>query len=393
MPWNEPGDPSKNKDPWTGRPKQTPPDLEAFLRGLYKKVVALFKLKVVNKKSAFARPFLPTKLNAKAVGLFLIFCLLAWSALGFFKVNIDESAVITRFGAYSTTLGSGYHWILKPFQHYTIINSGKINKLSTTVKLLTQDENKIAVDINIDYSIVNPRNYLFSSTHPLLSLQETLHSAVNRMFSQFTLNQLLSTSHFSLANNLQKQLNTLMIKEQTGLAIKNIELGSIQIPEQLQAAFTDATNAKRDKEQLEKRANIYAIQVEPRAKAEAQRLIADAKAYQQQTVLNAKTEIIRFLALLPAYETSPALTRKRLYLAALQTMMAHSNKLLVANSANTNFSLTLDQSNTRPSVNTAKLAATASSINDEKENTDNNEPNNKTNTTIPSSYNISGGYE
>jgi len=49
MPWNEPGDPSKNKDPWTGRPKQTPPDLEAFLRDLCKKIVALFKLKIFNK--------------------------------------------------------------------------------------------------------------------------------------------------------------------------------------------------------------------------------------------------------------------------------------------------------------------------------------------------------
>lgn len=393
MPWNEPGDPSKNKDPWTGRPKQTPPDLEAFLRDLVKKIVALFKLRILNKKSALARPFLPTKLNAKSLGLISIFCLLAWLALGFFKVDRDESAVITRFGAYSTTVSSGYHWILKPFQQYTIINSGKINKLSTTVKLLTQDENKIAVDIPIDYVIVNPRNYLFSSAHPLFSLQETLRSAVNRILSQYTLNQLLSTSHFLLANNLQKQLNTLMIKEQTGLAIKNIELGSIQIPKQLQASFTDAANAKSDKEQLEKLANIYAMQVEPHAKAEAQRLIVNAKTYQQEMVLKAKTEIIRFLALLPAYEAAPALTRKRLYLAALKTMMAHSNKLVVANSANSNFSLTLDQSHTMPSVNTDKLSSTSSTATNKKEPTDNNEPSNKTNNAIPSSYNISGGYE
>lgn len=390
MPWNEPGDPSKNKDPWTGRPKQTPPDLEAFLRDLVKKIVALFKLRVLSKKSVLARPFLPTKLNAKTINLILIFCLITWLAFGFFKVDTDESAVITRFGAYSTTVDSGYHWILKPFQHYTIINSGKINKLSTTVKLLTRDENKIAVDVNIDYSIVNPHNYLFSSAHPLLSLQDTIHSLVNRIFSQFTLNQLLTTSHFSLSERLQKQLNILMIKEQTGLIVKNIELESIQIPEQLQASFADVTNAKKDKEQLEKLANVYAIQVEPRAEMLAQRLIADAKAYQQAVVLKAKTEIIRFLALLPAYEASPSLTKKRLYLTALQTMMAHSNKLVAANNVNTNFPLALDQFNTSPEK-TDKLASI--SINDKKGSTDNNAPSNKTNNAIPSSYNISGGYE
>jgi membrane protease subunit HflK len=392
MPWNEPGDPSKNKDPLTGRPKQTPPDLEDFLRDLFKKVVALFKLKIFNKKSAIARPFLPTKLNAKAIGIISIFCLLAWLALGFFKVNLQESAVITRFGEYTTTVDPGYHWILRPIQHYTIINSGKVNKFSSTINLLTQDENKVSVNINVDYSIVNARNYLFATAHPLLNLQEIASNAVNRLLSQFTLHQLLTSSHFLLSENLHTQLNTLMIKEQTGLAIKNIELVSIQIPNQLKASFADAANAKRDKEQMEKLANAYAIQVEPNAKAEAQRLIVDAKAYQQEMVLKAKTEVIRFLALLPAYESSPALTRKRLYLEALQTMMAHSNKLVVANSANTNFSLTLDQSNTIPSVNTDKLASTASTINDKKENTD-NETIDKTNNTIPSSYNIAGGYE
>ena len=389
MPWNEPGDPSKNKDPWTGRPKQTPPDLEAFLRDLYKKIIALFKLRVLNKKSALARPFLPTKLNAKSIGLISIFCLIAWLALGFFKVNRDESAVITRFGAYSATLGSGYHWIPKPFQHYTIINSGKVTKLSTIVNILTQDENKIAVNVNIDYFIANPRNYLFGSVHPLLSMQETLSSTANRVLSQFTLNQLLTTPPFLLANKIQKQLNTLMIKEHTGLAIKNIELGSIQIPEQLQASFIDAANAKNDKKQLEKLANVYAMQVEPRAKAESQRLIVAANAYQQEMVLKAKTDVIRFLALLPAYEASPLLTRKRLYLAALQTMMIHSDKLAVANNANSNFSLTLGPQATPP-VNTEKLAIPA--INDKKESID-NESNNKPNNTIPSSYNISGGYE
>lgn len=392
MPWNEPGDPSKNKDPWTGRPKQTPPDLEAFLRDLYKKIVALFKLRILHKKSAFARPFLPTKLNAKSISLISIFCLFAWLALGFFKVNMDESAVITRFGAYSTTLGSGYHWILKPFQHYTIINSGKVTTLSTHVKLLTQDENKIAVDVNIDYSIANPRNYLFATDQPLLNLQETLHSVVNRVLSQFTLNQLLSTSNFSLAERLQKQLDTLTIKQQTGLAIKNIELVSIQIPKQLQASFADAANAKNDEQQLEKLANVYAIQVEPRAQALAQRLIADAKAYQQEIVLKAKTDIIRFLALLPAYEASPSLTRKRLYSSTLQTMMAHSNKLVVANNANTNFSLALDQLQTTSPVNTEAEKSAIPVINDKKPSID-KESNNKTDDTIPSSYNISGGYE
>ena len=390
MPWNEPGDSGKNKDPWTGRPKQTPPDLEAFLRDLYKKIVALFKLRTLNKKSVFTCPFSMATLNAKTIGLIAAFCLLIVFALGFFKVNTDESAVITRFAAYDKTVGPGYHWIFKPFQHYTIVNSGKINKLLAHVNLLTRDENKIQVNVNIDYSIVDPHNFLFFSAHPLSNLQETLDNVVNQVFSQLTLNQLLSTSHYSLTERLQKQLQT-TLNMKTGLAVKDIELISIQIPEPLQAAFTDVANAKSDKEQLEKLANIYAMQMEPRAKLSAQRLIAEAKDYQQQIVLKAKIEMIRFLALLPAYEASPTLTKKRLYLAALQTLMVQSNKL--HNSADNHSSLALNSSQTTTSVNTDKLTATGIINNDKKEQLNNNNPSNKTDNSIPSSYNIPGGYE
>ena len=392
MPWNEPGDSGKNKDPWTGRPKQTPPDLEAFLRDLYKKIVALFKLRTLSKKTVFTPSFLLTKPNTKTMGLISILCLLLWFAFGFFKINNDESAVVTRFAAYDSTVGPGYHWILKPFQHYTVIDSGKINKLSTHIKLLTRDKNKIQVDVTIDYSIINPRNFLFVSAHPLTNLQETLDNVINQTLSPFTLNQLLSTSHFSLEERLQKQLHT-AVKTQTGLAIKNVESISIQVPEQLQAAFTDTANAKSAKEQLEKLANIYAIQLKPRAQLTAQRLIADAKAYQQEIVLKAKIEMIRFLALLPAYEASPTLTKKRLYLAALQTLMVQSNKLQSVNDAGNNFPLAFGPSKTTSSVNTDKLTTTEITNTDKIEKVDNSIPSFKTNNSIPSSYNISGGYE
>ncbi len=390
MPWNEPGDPSKNKDPWTGRPKQTPPDLEAFLRDLCKKIVALFKLRIFNKKSAImARSFSPAQLNAKAIGVIAIVCLLAWLALGFFKVNTEQQAIVTQFGKYSATFDPGYHWVLRPIQQYTLVDTGKMKKFSTTVQLLTEDENKISVDLNVDYSIVNGRDYLFSTAHPLLNLQEITHNAANRVLSQFTLAQLQANSHFLLQERLQQQLDSAISQDKTGLTIKNVTLAAIQVPEQLQASLLDVANAKKDKEQLENQAKAYAIQIEPNAKAKAQRLIADAKAYQQKIILTAKIETTRFLALLPAYQASPTLTRQRLYLEALQNMMAHSNKLVMANTANAPFSLTFNNPVATQAINSAKLSELSASA---KTNTT-NEANSKTNNAIPSSYDIAGGYE
>ncbi|EDP45702.1 FtsH protease activity modulator HflK [Rickettsiella grylli] len=390
MPWNEPGDPSKNKDPWTGRSKQTPPDLEAFLRDLLKKISTFFKLKVFNTKSTRSRSWIPTQVNRKSIRMALFFCLLTWFALGFFKVNPGESAVITTFGAYHSTEGFGYHWVLKPFQRYTLINFENINKLSTTMTLLTKDGNEIAVDILADYAIVNPHNYLFRNAHPLLTLQATLHNAVNRLLSQYTLNQLLNTPPVSIADNVRQQLNT-RLNQQTGLAIKTIELGSIQIPKSLEALFSDTRHAQQDKEQLEKQAHIYALQLEPRAKAAAEKLITDANIYREETVLKAKTDIIRFLALLPAYEASPLLTRQRLYLSSLQTMMAQSTQFVVTNPSPTHFSLTVEKSNAIHANKTNRINGSAVHPQPKKKDTPSliHQPDN----TIPSIYANSGGYE
>ncbi len=76
-------------------------------------------------------------------------------------------------------------------------------------------------------------------------------------------------------------------------------------------------------------------------------------------------------------------------------MMAHSNKLVVANSAHTNVSLTLNQSSTLPSINTTKLSPISAADTNDKQ---------KRLLLIkylvikklilsPVVYNISGGYE
>lgn len=371
MPWNEPGDPSKKKDPWTGRPKQTPPDLEALLRDLCKKIIALFKLKTLNRKANIIAKSLPAQLNTAGLVLITIICVLAWLAGGFFKVNAGEQAIITRFGQYNATLTPGTHWIFKPIEQYTLVNLGKVNKFSTIVDLLTYDNNKISADITINYLITNSHDYLFSTAKPSLYLQEITNNAVNRVLSQFTLSQLLTISDFSLQERLLQQLNALMSKHHGGFTIKSIDIQSIQAPEQLTAAFADVKEAKKDNIQLENQAKAYALQTEPAAKAEAHHLITAAKAYQQHVILKAKTEITRFLALLPAYEAAPSLTDKRLYLETLQAMMTH-NKSTNPPIINPTTSV-LTSPSTKNTVATTNLTLK----------TDN----------IPSSYNITGGYE
>ena len=392
MPWNEPGNSSNNKDPWTGRPKQTPPDLEAFLRGLRKKIVALFKAKSLNSStSAFTKAFLPTQLNAKLLGLIFSFLILAWLSCGFFTVAASEQAVVTLFGKYHSTLSPGRHWIFRPIETSTIISEKNIPYTYQTT-LLTRDENKVSVVAKIHYSIVNPRQYLFANTQPLQSLQGAIANASNQTLGKLSLEQLLTANLFSLQQTIHVQIDKLLTNYATGLAVSDIELEPIQVPEELKASFEVLNQAQTEKERLENQAKAYALQIVPQSQGEAEQLIANAKSYQQEAIFNAKAETARFLALLPAYEASPALTRKRLYLETMQAMMRHSNKMLIDNPSHIALYLNTEKS-TVPSPEKTKQTPAAENSTVENPSSLNIAMPSKTNATLPSSYNITGGYE
>jgi modulator of FtsH protease HflK len=395
MPWNEPGNSSNNKDPWTGRPKQTPPDLEAFLRDLAKKIVALFKFKTINKsKTAFTKVFLLTHINTKRSGILFSFLLLAWLLSGFFTVASSEQAIITRFGKYDATLLPGHHWIFRPFESRYIIPE-KMTSYSYQTHLLTQDENQVSITAKVHYSVVNAQQYLFANTNPLQSLQEVIANTIHQTLGQFSLDQLLTANLTALQQTLHTHINKLLTLYMTGLSVSEVELQTIQVPETLKPSFEALNQAQIEKEQLEDQAKAYAMQVEPTAKGKAEKLINDAKNYQQEVILNAKAETARFLALLPAYETSPRLIQKRLQLETLQAMMAHSNNILIDDSMHTSINLNVDKKTNQYSEKAKPMEVQSSKKASSEETTPRLDMTNtsKTNNALPSSYNIEGGYE
>ena len=58
-------------------------------------------------------------------------------------------------------------------------------------------------------------------------------------------------------------------------------------------------------------------------------VLEEANAYQQQVMAQAEGEASRFSQLLEEYRKAPQVTRDRLYLDAMQTVMSNTNKVLV----------------------------------------------------------------
>ena len=67
----------------------------------------------------------------------------------------------------------------------------------------------------------------------------------------------------------------------------------------------------------------------PLARGQAARRLQEASAYKEQAIAEAQGEASRFEQLLTAYEKAPEVTRERLYLETLETVLARSSKVLV----------------------------------------------------------------
>lgn len=342
MVWNQPGSNNNDKDPWSGKPKQSsPPDLEAALRDLRKKLTQFFANKTgkTSNSNSSANKFNHFGTSVIAAVIFII-----WFFSGIFIVGPAEQAVILRFGQYIETVGPGPHWIPSLIETTYRINEQKIATYSYDSEMLTKDENIVYVAVAVQYRINNARDYLFSVTNPNESLQQATASALRQVIGHTNLEQVLTSGRGKIRQEVQEQLTSILGRYHTGLLVTDIAMQPAKAPEAVKEAFDDAIKAQEDEQRFENQAQAYAMQVEPIAKGQAQRLLADAKAYQQQVVLNAKADATRFLALLPAYTQSTTVTRERLYLETMETILNNNNKILIDSHSNNNmFYLPLDK--------------------------------------------------
>jgi modulator of FtsH protease HflK len=80
-------------------------------------------------------------------------------------------------------------------------------------------------------------------------------------------------------------------------------------------------------------AEAYANKIIPQARGKAAHIVQDAEAYRQQAIANATGEAKRFLVVLAEYRKAPEVTRRRMYLETMTSVLGPMNKIIVDDSA------------------------------------------------------------
>jgi len=339
MAWNPNGD---DQNPWKKRPNQgTPPDLDEMMRKLKAKLTAAFGGGKGGgaSSSSGAGKFSAGFIASVAIAIIVII----WAVSGIFIVAPAERAAIVRFGKYVSTVGPGPHWIPRVIESDYIVNVQQVSTFPYQAEMLTKDENIVSVAVAIQYRADNVRDYLFNVVNPVKSLQQATASALRQVVGNTTLDEILTTGRQQVAESVNEVLTNILKRYNAGLLVTDVTLQPAKPPEPVTAAFDDAIKAREDEQRFINQAQAYAERVVPIAQGKASRILQEADAARKKFVLNAKGNIAGYLAILPEYQRSPGVTRERLYLNTVQSVLSNSSKILVGVKGNNILYLPLDR--------------------------------------------------
>ena len=351
MAWNQPGNNGQDRDPWgssnnqggnsggnKGGRDQGPPDLDDIFRKLSKKLGGLGGGKQSDNNGQRGGGS-----GGKLVGIVAVAAVVIWAASGFYTIKEAERGVVTRFGKFSHLVEPGLNWKPTFIDQVRAVNVEAVRELAASGVMLTSDENVVRVEMNVQYRVTNPEQYLYAVTSADDSLRQATDSALRGVIGRSTMDRILTEGRTVVRSETQRELDETIRPYNMGITLLDVNFQAARPPEEVKASFDDAIAARENREQYVREAEAYSNEVQPRANGQAQRILEEARAYKERTVLEAQGEVARFALLLPEYKAAPQITKERLYIESMERVLSHTRKVLVNDRGNSLMVLPLDQ--------------------------------------------------
>ena len=338
MAWNEPG--GNNNDPWKNRggKEQGPPDLDDVLKNIFGKF---------GKSGGSGGP--SKNLFGAGAGIIAGILVIVWGLSGFYTIKEAELGVILRFGENHGLAQPGLQW--KPTFIDTVIpvNVQTIRDQNSRGSMLTEDENMVSVEMEMQYRVTDPYRWIFATTDPERSISQALDSAIRYVVGHSKMDDVLTDGREAARQRVFEEMQAIVGPYNLGINIIDMNFTNARPPTEVKAAFDDAIAAQEDQQRFIREAEAYAREIEPRARGQVNRMNEEAQAYKERSILEAQGEVARFEELLPQYVAAPEVTRQRIYLETMEQVFANTTKIMVDTEGSGNMMyLPLDKIMDRP---------------------------------------------
>lgn len=290
-------------------------------------------------------------------GIVIIVLLLgAWLVFGgpVYVVGPDEEGIIQTFGKYSSSTPPGLHLKLPwPIQTVKLPKVTEVKRLEIgfrTVRqgppavyidasndarmlreaqMLTGDENVINSSMIVQYKINDPIAYLFNVKNPGGALHDIAEAAERQVLGNRPIDDALTIGKTDIQIEIAAKIQAVADLYEIGVQIIAVQLQDVKAPREVSAAFTDVATAKEDQNRIINTSRGYQNEQIPRARGKAAQMLRQAEGYERERVARAEGDVARFLALAKEYEKAPSITKERLYLETMATVLPRFRKVIV----------------------------------------------------------------
>ena len=319
---------------------QGPPDLDELWRNFNRKLNSLFGAR---RGGGNLPPSPPSgRMLSGGAGVLVALIVVVWLASGFYVVDAASRGVVLTFGRYTEQSEPGLRWRMPyPIQSHEIVNLAQVrtlevgyrNNVKTKVLkeslMLTDDENIVDLQFAVQYVVTDAQAWLFNNRRPEEVAMQTAEASMREIIGKSKMDAILYEGQDNIANQAQVLMQQILDNYRTGINLSRVTIQNAQPPEQVQAAFDDAVKAGQDRERQKNEGQAYANDVIPKARGTASRLQAEAEGYRARVVANAEGEASRFRQVLAEYAKAPAITRERIYIETLQSVLSSTSKILI----------------------------------------------------------------
>jgi membrane protease subunit HflK len=268
-----------------------------------------------------------------------------WLLTGIYSVGPDEVGVVRTFGKVTRVVQSGLRYHLPyPIEQvdtpkvtevkrteigFRHIGNQQFRKVEYESLMLTGDENIVDAELIVQYKIKEPVKYLFNFVGPELTMREASEAALRTIIGKHTIDEALTTGKFQIQEETMVLLQSILDKYETGILVVAVQLQSVSPPKQVEFAFKDVASAKEDKNRKINEAQGYYNDVIPKARGEAQAMLRESEAFREARIKRAEGDVAKFRAMLSEYRKARDVTRKRLYLEAMEEILPGIKKYIV----------------------------------------------------------------
>jgi modulator of FtsH protease HflK len=283
--------------------------------------------------------------------LYLFLLAAVWIASGTYLVRPDQQAVVTTFGAVTASqVSPGLHYALPwPIDR---VYKLKVHQLRRAViggdaadavlgrlqpgssQFLTGDQNLINVRVAVQYSVAQPKNFLFNAEDVDREVTAAVESELTHRLAHTGVDDILTTQKVSIQNEVLYRAQQALELDYAGVALASVNIESVTPPAEAADAFRDVAGARADAIRIVSESQGYANDLLPRARGEADQLTASAQGYKDGKINRAVGDAARFDAVAAEYAKAPLVTGTRAYVEAMEQILPRIKKLIVDSGQN-----------------------------------------------------------